>query len=171
MERWNLKSLPPVGRQGSQCHNGVTNLPPYSLIQNCSCLKKCRDRNRAEIKGKVIQWWAQFGIYPMDRQQTLALLLMPCCACRQELVSVTQHIFGRVQPCLASVGEDVPKLVQMWSSREGGYRGIELVGRYVGKVVGGSGVIWWVPLQRQRRGRIGLRILEEGTGKGATFGI
>jgi hypothetical protein len=31
------------------------------------------------------QWPAQLGIYPMGRHQTPTLLLMPCCACRQEL--------------------------------------------------------------------------------------
>jgi hypothetical protein len=52
--------------------------------ENAGTKTKKKKKNGAETEGKVIQRLPHLGIYPMHRQQTLALLLVPRCACRQE---------------------------------------------------------------------------------------
>jgi hypothetical protein len=51
---------------------------------NYSCLKKYWEENTAVTEGKVIQWLAQLGIPLIGGYQPLTLLLVLCCACRQE---------------------------------------------------------------------------------------
>ena len=42
------------------------------------------DKNGAETEGMDDQWPGHFEIHPMGRHQSLTLLMMLCCGCRQE---------------------------------------------------------------------------------------
>jgi hypothetical protein len=57
---------------------------PKILTQNCSCLKEMQGQNWSRDWRKYKQWPPELVIHPMGGHQTLTLLLMLCCACRQE---------------------------------------------------------------------------------------
>lgn len=83
VKRYRVSTLP-VDRQGPPVE-GWGHKPTFKIFDpELFRSKEIQDRNGAEIKGKVIQWLAKLGIYPMGDHQTLTLLLMLCYACRQE---------------------------------------------------------------------------------------
>ena len=82
--RWNLRTLPPVDRQGPQWSDKVSNTPSKYFSQSYFCLKEMQGQNGADIERKAIQWLMCLGFHSMGRQQTLTRLLIPCCAYRQE---------------------------------------------------------------------------------------
>jgi hypothetical protein len=53
--RWNLRTLPPVDRQGPQWSDKVSNTPSKYFSQSYFCLKEMQGQNGADIERKAIQ--------------------------------------------------------------------------------------------------------------------
>jgi len=60
------------------------------------------DKDKLETKGMASQWLLQLKAHPMRESQLLTLLIILCCACRQE-PSINVDDFKDKQPMYVSM--------------------------------------------------------------------
>ena len=78
-----LKRSSLVARKVSQWRD-VDMIPYIKVYDPKLLMSKGNIKTKMEHSMKAVQWPAQLGIHPMTMHQSQTLLLMLCCACRQE---------------------------------------------------------------------------------------